>query len=87
MAVRRSSFLFVRPSYIIRSRAMTQGVFGGHRGWQVVAAIVFGRQILKRVLGKNPELLAQDVLHAGESLTIRTMAPPERGRKARRKAS
>ena len=87
MALRRSSFLFVRPSYIIRSKAMTQGVFGGQRGWQVVAAVVFGRQILKRVLGKHPELLARDVLQAGESITVRTLGPPERGRKARRKAS
>ena len=87
MAVRRSALLFVRPSYIIRSRAMSQGILGGQRGWQIVAAIVFGRQILKSVLGKHPEVLARDVLAAGESITIRTMAPPERGRKARRKAS
>jgi hypothetical protein len=87
MAVKRRSFLFIRPSYIIRSRAMTQGVFGGQRFWQVVAAVVFGRQILKSVLGKHPEVLARDVLAPGESITVRTMPRPDTGRRARRKAS
>jgi len=87
MPVRRSALLFVRPSYILRSRALTQGILGGHRGWQVVAAVIFGRRILKGVLGKHPELLARDVLQPGEALTVRTMAPPDRSRRVRRRAS
>ena len=87
MALRRSSLLFVRPSYILRSRAITQGVLGGHRGWQVLAGIIFSRQILKNVLGRHPEVLARDVLQPGESLTIRSIPAPARGRRARRRAS
>jgi len=70
---RRRSFL--SPAYFIRTKAVRSGVFGGSRGWQVVAAIIFGRRLLKKVMGGVPEVVATETLQPGQFLSIRTIDP------------
>ncbi len=48
----------LRPSVIIRRKAIRQGILGPSRLWKVVAAFVFGRKSIKKFFGKNPEKIA-----------------------------
>jgi hypothetical protein len=76
-----------RPSVIVRSKALRQGIFGPSTFWKVVAAVVFGRRTLKKLFGKNEEVLEQAVLKGGGRLmqieTIKAPSRRERRRAAR----
>jgi len=75
----------VSPSLIIRRRAVLQGVFGGNRLWRLVAYVVFGRQLFKRLFGKNPELLGVLRMKGpGHVIQVATYRKPTR--RQRRKA-
>jgi len=66
---------YLSPSLFIRTKAMRSGVMGGHRGWRIVAAIIFGRRVLKKVMGRVPEVIATETLKPGQYLSIRTIDP------------
>jgi hypothetical protein len=82
--VRRRRRGFLSPASLIRTRAITHGVIGGGRGWQIIAALIFGRRFLQRALGRTPETLTIDTLKPGQSMTITTMPVGKRSRRTRR---
>ncbi len=47
----------LRPSFIIRSRAIRRGILGNSMLWKGVAVVVFGRRFLRAFFGKRPEPL------------------------------
>jgi len=47
----------LRPSVIIRRQALWSGLLGPSRFWKVIAAFVFGQGTIKKIFGKNPEVL------------------------------
>jgi hypothetical protein len=65
----------LRPSFIIRRKAMRRGVLGPSTFWKVVAAVVFGRSTLKRVFGRNVEQLDTLSVGVGTVLTVAATAP------------
>ncbi len=60
----------LRPSVVIRRRAMREGILGRSVFWKVVAGIVYGRSTLKRVFGRNPEPLGKRTITAGHMISI-----------------
>jgi hypothetical protein len=73
-----------RPAVVIRRKALHSGVFGPSRFWKFVAVLVFGRNILKKVFGRNPELIGKATLKGpGHLMQIETIAPDSR--RARRR--
>lgn len=84
MAVRRRRLGILSPGYLIRSRAISKGIFGGSRGWQVIAGVIFGRRFLKKMFGRTPETLINEPLRPGESMTITTIPVEKRSRRSRR---
>ncbi len=76
-----------RPSVIVRTKALRRGVFGPSTMWKLVAAVVFGRSTLKKVFGKNVEVLGVAKLKGGGHLmqveTIKAPTRRERRRAAR----
>lgn len=76
-----------RPSVIIRSKALRRGVFGPSTLWKVIAALVFGRSTLKKIFGRNEEVLEVATLKGGGHLmqieTIKAPTRRERRRAAR----
>lgn len=73
-----------RPSVIVRSKALRQGLFGPSTFWKVVAAVVFGRRTLKKVFGRNEEVLEKAVLKGGGRLMqIETIKAPSRRQRRR----
>ena len=47
----------LRPSVIIRRKAIWGGILGASKFWKVVAVWVFGKGTLKKFFGKSPEKL------------------------------
>jgi hypothetical protein len=76
-----------RPSVIVRSKALRRGVFGPSTLWKLVAAVVFGRSTLKKMFGRNVEVLEVAKLKGGGRLmqveTIKAPTRRERRRAAR----
>jgi len=75
--------LLLRPSFIIRRNAIGKGVLGPSTLWKVVAAFVFGRSRLKKVLSRQPESLGRHTIGAGSKITVAVTAPLSR-RQAKR---
>ncbi|NND75707.1 MAG: hypothetical protein HKN44_11940 [Ilumatobacter sp.] len=71
----------LRPSVIIRRKAIRQGILGPSRLWKVVAAFVFGRKSIKKFFGKNPERLPTQKIGANSFVNVinaKPMKPSER---------
>ena len=45
----------LRPSVIIRRKAIRLGLLGPSRLWKIIAVVVFGRGSIKKFFGKAPE--------------------------------
>ena len=75
--------LLLRPAFIIRRNAIGKGVLGPSTLWKVVAAFVFGRSTLKKVLSRQSESLGRHTIGAGSLITVAVTAPLSR-RQAKR---
>jgi len=67
--------LTLRPSFIIRRKAMRRGLLGPSTFWKIVAVVVFGRNTLKRVFGRNVQSLGTRSVGVGTVLTVAATAP------------
>lgn len=68
----------LRPSFIIRRNAMRKGVLGPSTLWKVVAVYVFGRRTLKKMFGRQPEILAKRRIGVGHVMTVAAAVPMTR---------
>ncbi len=83
---RRPSLL--SPTALLRRSALYKGVFGGSRGWLAVGAVLWGPKLLKRLMGKNEEVIATEKMVAGQVVRLEAIRPPtRRQRKAARRAA
>lgn len=77
-----------RPSVIVRSKALRRGVFGPSTMWKVIAAFVFGRSTLKKIFGRNEEVLEVAKLQGGgRVMQIETIKAPTRRERRRARAA
>lgn len=54
----------------LRRTAVTRGVLGGNRFWLVLAIVIYGRRIIRKLAGDGPELVFSERLEPGQSLLI-----------------
>ena len=54
----------------IRRTAVAKGVFGNSRFWLVLAIFIYGRRLMRRLLGDAPETVFSEELQPGQSLLI-----------------
>ncbi|MBA3605752.1 MAG: hypothetical protein M3487_01900 [Actinomycetota bacterium] len=66
---------FLSPAFLIRTKAVRSGILGNSRGWRLVAAFIFGRRLLKKIMGGVPQVVATETLQPGQFLSIRTIDP------------
>lgn len=71
--------LFPSPSMVIVRRAMLNGLFGDSRPWKLLAFLIIGRRMLRRIMGTEPRLVAIERIVPGETLILRgvTGRPPK----------
>jgi len=65
----------LRPSVIIRRKAIWQGVLGPSTFWKVVAVGVFGKSSAKKFFGKNPEPIVTETVGSDSFLNLITSTP------------
>ena len=73
----------LRPSVLIRRKAMYTGFLGNSGFWKVVGVFVFGKSTIKKFFGKNPEVIDVSSLGSGRVMQITTTRPMSR--RARKK--
>jgi hypothetical protein len=76
---------FWSPFILVRRRALTRGVLGNSPLWRVVAVVVFGKSLLKRLVGGGEEIVTVERMRPGETMVLRTIPPV--ARRARRRAA
>lgn len=75
----------LRPSVLIRRKALYAGILGPSKFWRIVAVWVFGKSSLKKFFGRNQEILDFGRLGVGRFMSIETSKPVTK--RARRKAA
>ena len=65
----------LRPSVIIRRKALRQGILGPSLLWKVVAVGVYGRSSLKKFFGKQPQSLGTWKLGSDKFVTVVNAKP------------
>lgn len=68
---------------LLRLTSFRRGVMGGSRAWTIVATVLFGVRLLKKIAGSEPEVVHTSRLRPGESLVIRHDLPKRSARRAR----
>jgi hypothetical protein len=78
--------VMLRPSMILRRKALMSGVLGNSTLWRAAAVVLFGSSTLRRMFGKQPEVVEVAVLKGpGHLMQIETLPP--RGRRRRRRST
>ena len=68
----------LRPSVMIRRKAMYSGFLGSSSFWKIVGVAVFGKSTLKKFFGKNEEVLDISKLGSGRFMQLTTSKPLSR---------
>ncbi len=68
----------LRPSVMIRRKAMYSGFLGSSSFWKIVGVAVFGRSTLKKFFGKNEEVLDISRRGSGRYMQLTTSKPLSR---------
>jgi hypothetical protein len=71
----------LRPSVLIRRKAMYTGFLGPSTFWKVVGVVVFGKATITKFFGKRPEVIDASSLGAERFMTITTAKPVTRRRR------
>lgn len=71
------------PASIIRRKSINKGLLGDDRLWRTIFFVIFGRRVLRKVMGSEPELLSVEKLKPNESLVIETVHPKRIVRKGK----
>ena len=74
----------LRPSVVIRRKAMRLGILGPSSFWKVVAVFVFGRKTLKKFFGKTPDDLGTRTIGVGSFISVAVLTPLTRKERKRR---
>jgi hypothetical protein len=78
--------MVLRPSIVLRRKALMSGVLGNSMFWRIAAVVLFGSSTLRRMFGKQPEIVEVAVLKgAGHLMQIETLPP--QSRRGRRRAA
>lgn len=77
----------LRPSVLIRRKALYAGFLGPSRFWKIVGVWVFGKASIKKFFGKNVEVVDRAKMGTGRYMQLATARPlTRRERKKLRKA-
>lgn len=71
----------LKPSVLIRRKALYSGVFGSSTFWRAIAVWVFAGSTIKRFFGRNEEILDVGPLGVGRFLSVETAKPVSRRRR------
>ena len=73
-----------RTARFVRTTAFSQGLLGGNRFWRGVFFVMLLGRLRKRAFGREPVLVAREVLVPGESVRLSALGRRRRRGKRRR---
>jgi hypothetical protein len=76
------------PTALLRRSSLYKGFLGGSRGWMAVGAVMWTPRLLKRLFGRNEEVVATEVLKPGQFVRLEAISPlTRRQRRAQRRSA
>ena len=73
-----------RPALLIRRKALFSGLLGRSTFWKVIGIYVFGKGTLKKLFGKNPEVISREKIGYNAFVNVINAKPmPTAERKAK----
>jgi hypothetical protein len=84
-ARRRGVKSVLNPFNLWRRNALYKGLLGGDRTWLLIGAVVWAPRLVKRLLGRNEEIVATEKLLPGMSLRITPLPQKTRADRKRYK--
>ena len=54
----------------LRKNAVRRGLFGGNRWWMALGILIYGRRLVRKIAGRDPEVVYSERLEPGQSLLI-----------------
>jgi len=66
------------PIQIARRNAISKGLLLGQRKWLYIGGALWTARIIRRVFGKDAEIVTIEKMHPGEWMSLRTITPPSR---------
>jgi len=63
-------FPLLSPGFWVRRKALSQGILGDSRFWQLVALLLFTRRIWRKIMGSDPITVAVERLEPGQSIIL-----------------
>jgi hypothetical protein len=73
----------LRPSVLIRRKALYAGFLGTSTFWKVVGVVVFGKRTITKFFGRQPEVIDVSRLGPGRVMQLVTAKPVTRRRRRR----
>jgi hypothetical protein len=73
----------LRPSVLIRRKAMYAGFLGPSTFWKVIGVFVFGKSTISKFFGKQPEVIDVSSLGPGRVMQLVTAKPVTKRRRRR----
>jgi hypothetical protein len=73
----------LRPSVIIRRKAIRQGLLGPSLFWKVMAGWVFGKKTVKKFFGKQPEKLGSWKVASNQFVNVINAKPQSKKQAAK----
>lgn len=71
------------PATFVRRKSINKGLLGDDRLWRTVFFVIFGRRVLRKLMGSEPELLSVEKLAPNQTLVIETVHPKRIVRKGK----
>ena len=63
-------FPLLSPTFMLRRKALTQGVFGDSRFWQFIAFVLVTRRIIRKIMGSDPIVVGVERIRTGETVIL-----------------
>jgi len=71
-------------AFMLRRNALYKGVLGGHYVWRVVGVVVWVPHLIRRMAGREEQLLTLETLKPGQGVRVGTVVPSSATRRQRR---
>jgi hypothetical protein len=68
-------FPLLSPTFMLRRKALTQGVFGDSRFWQFIAFVLVARRVIRKIMGSDPIVVARERVRPGETIILTGLLP------------
>lgn len=72
---------------MLRSNALSRGVFGGSKPWLAVAGVIYGGKAVRKTLGRQTGVIWSGRLVEGETVTVNIRTPRKKAGRGRAQAS